>query len=72
MIEQEHMSRAEMVRSPMAALPVSDPRLCRAAGTPVDRLLQPYADLLELPIPDPLRALVEHFDLTDPQASGNP
>src|SRR4051812_30154900 len=69
MIEQEPMSRAEMVRSPMAVLPVSSPPLSPDSGDPVKRLLQPYAELLKLPVPEPQRALVECSDPTVPQAS---
>jgi len=62
MIEQDNLSRADMVRSPMAAIPPSNPSLPDDGVGPVERLLQPYAELVELPVPEPMRALVQSWD----------
>lgn len=62
MLEQDNLSRADMVRSPMAPIPPSNPSLPSGGVDPVKRLLRPYAALLELPVPDPARALVETWD----------
>ena len=62
MMEQDSLSRADMVRSPMAPMPPSNPSLHDDGVGPVERLLQPYAELVELPVPEPMRALVETWD----------
>jgi len=62
MLEQDNLSRAEMVRSPMASLPPSNATLPGDDADPVERLLRPYAELVELPVPEAMRALVETWD----------
>jgi hypothetical protein len=71
MIEHELMSRAEMVRSPMAVSPIATLPLSQDSDDPVKHLLQAYAELLELPVPKSLQMLIEASDLADPQASGD-
>jgi hypothetical protein len=67
MMEQDNLSRADMVRSPMAPILPSNPTLPSGGVDPVPHLLRPYEDLLELPVPEPMRALVENWDMAAQQ-----
>jgi hypothetical protein len=69
MVEQDNLSRVAMVRSPMAP---SNPTLLSGGADPVQHLLRPYADLLELPVPEHMRALVENWDREAQPLSGEP
>jgi hypothetical protein len=70
MMEQDNLSRADMVRSPMAPIPPLTPTLPSDGVDLVARLLRPYPELLALPVPDHIRALVENWDMgTQPTAS---
>lgn len=55
MIEQDIMSRADMVRSPMAPVRVPDPRRSRRSAGPGKRLLQPS----DLSVCDLMRSLAD-------------
>lgn len=61
MIKQDNLNRADEVRSHMAPILPLSPALPGGVD-PVSRLLRPYAELLALPVPDPMRALVETWD----------
>jgi hypothetical protein len=71
MTEQDIMSRAEMLRGPMAPLPIPNPSPSRQDADPVNRPLLPSAELLGLPIPEPVRLLVENEDSDAGQAPRN-
>ena len=70
MMEQDNLSRADMVRSPMAPIPPSLPTLPDDGVDPVASVLKPYSELLALPVPDHMRALVENWDSEAQQPSG--
>jgi hypothetical protein len=72
MMEQDNLSRADMVRSPMAPLPPSNPTLPSGSADPVPHLLRPYAELLELPVPESMRVLVENGGREPQQPSSEP
>lgn len=63
MIEQELMSPADMLHSPMAAASAADRALPREGGNPLNRLLRPYAALVEQPVPKSLQELVDHYPM---------
>jgi hypothetical protein len=63
MIDQDLLSRAEMLRSPMAPLAAPDASPAQQSGDPVQRPLQPYAELLEPPAPESLRTLVDDWPM---------
>jgi hypothetical protein len=69
MMEQDNLSRADMVRSPMGPIPPSTPTLPGDGVDPVARLLRPYPELLALPVPDHMRALVETWDMGTQQTA---
>lgn len=62
MMEQDNLSRAEMLRSPMAPIPPSNHTLPSGSVDLLPRFLRPDAELLELPAPESMRALVENGD----------
>jgi len=62
MMEQDNLSRADMLRNPMAPIPPSNHTLPSGGLDLVPRFLRHDAELLELPTPDPMRALVETSD----------
>jgi hypothetical protein len=66
MMEQDNLSRADMVRSPMAPILLSNPTFPGDGVDPIQRLLQPYAELVELPVPKSMKALVETWDREAP------
>ena len=66
MIDQDLLSRAEMVRSPMAPLPAPNASPIQQSADSVRRPLQPQAELLEPPVPETMRTLVDQW-LTDAQ-----
>ena len=66
MIDQDLLSRAEMVRSPMAPLPDPNVSPIQQSADPVRRPLQPQAELSEPPVPETMRTLVDQWP-TDPQ-----
>jgi hypothetical protein len=69
MVEQDNLSRADMVRSPLAPIPPSTPTVPSDGVDPVARLLRPYSELLALPVPNYMRALVEIWDSEAQQPS---
>jgi hypothetical protein len=60
MIDQDLLSRAEMVRSPMAPLPAPNAGPIQQSADPVQRPVQPDAELLASPVPEPMRLLADH------------
>ena len=70
MMEQDNLSRADMVRSPMGPILPSIPTLPDDGGDPVVSVLKPYPELLALPVPDYMRALVENWDPGAQKPSG--
>jgi hypothetical protein len=60
MTDHDIMSRADMVRNPMAAMLASSLPLSHDGNDAVKLVLRPYAELLEWPIPDFLRMLVDN------------
>jgi hypothetical protein len=71
MTEHDIMSRADMVRSPMAAVPASSSPLSYDCNDAVKLVLRPYAKLLEWPVPDSLRTLVDNSDKDAQQAANH-
>jgi hypothetical protein len=72
MSDQDLTSRAEMVRSPMAPIAALNPPPSQDREDPVELVLRPYAALLERPVPEHLRALVESADPDVWWAARNP
>lgn len=72
MIDQDLLSRAEIVRSPMAPLPAPNASSIQQSADPVQRPLQPHADLLEPPVPETMRTLVDHWPMGAQPTRGDP
>ena len=70
MMEQDNLSRADMVRSPMAPILPSNPTLPEGVD-PVAGVLRQYPELLALPVPEPMRALVETWNRETLQAASD-
>lgn len=70
MIEQDLLSRAEMVRSPMAPSPEPNASPAQQSADPVQCPLQPHAELLTSPVPEPMRRLIDDrlMDVQPPQS----